>query len=125
MTSQLLDRAVRFSPLVAVPFAFGAIHHVMAVVSPDASDTSSATRHLVFVGINLFFCAAFALRARWTIFPATLLALQQIVSHGSAFLEARRVGVFDSQSFAVLVFLPVVLIAAFALLKKRRSTERA
>ncbi|MEO7111781.1 MAG: hypothetical protein ABI183_15170 [Polyangiaceae bacterium] len=116
---------MRFSPLVAVPFAFGAIHHVMAVVSPDASDTSSATRHVVFVGINLFFCAAFGLRANWTIFPVTLLALQQIYSHGSAFLEARRVGVFDSQSFAVLGFLPVVLIAAFALFKKRAPTDAA
>ena len=95
----------------------------MAIATPDASDTSSSTRHLVFVAINLFFCAAFALRVRWTIFPATLLSLQQFYSHGGAFLEARRHGVFDGQSVAVLLFLPVVLIAAFALFKAKRATD--
>jgi hypothetical protein len=120
-----LDRAARFSPLVAVPFAFGAIHHVGAALSPDVADTSSSTRHLVFVLINLFFCVAFAVRARWVIFPAACLSIQQTYSHGGAFLEAHRVGVFDGQSFAVLVFLPVVLIAAFALFKKKQAELRA
>jgi hypothetical protein len=111
----------RFAPLVAVPFAFGAIHHVLAIASPSASDTSSSTRHFVFVLINLFFGVAFAMRARWVIFPAVLLALQQTYSHGGAFLEAHRVGVFDSESFAVLVFLPVFLIAAFALAQQKQK----
>jgi hypothetical protein len=114
-------RIVRFAPLVGVPFAFGAVHHMLAIISPSASDTSSATRHFVFALINLFFGVAFAMRVRWVIFPALFLALQQTYSHGSAFLEARRAGMFDSESFAVLVFLPVVLIAAFALAKARAS----
>ncbi len=110
------------APLVGVPFAFGAIHHVMAIATPSPNDTSSAARHLVFVGINLFFGAAFAARARWTILPALLLAGQQTYSHGGGFLEARRAGVFDAESFAVLCFLPLVLVTALAL--ERAARER-
>jgi hypothetical protein len=121
MPSTFLARVARAAPLVAVPFAFGAIHHVLAIASPSASDPSPTTRHAVFVLINLFFVIAFALRDRWVIFPATLLALQQTYSHGSAFLDAHRTGVFDTESFAVLVFLPVFLIAAFALTQKSRD----
>jgi hypothetical protein len=124
LTTTIWDRIARFAWLVAVPFAFGAVHHVGAIVSPSASDTSSSTRHLVFVGVNSFFCFAFAVRARWVIFPAVLLAIQQACSHGSALLEARRAGVFDGQSFAVLVFLPVFLIGAFALFKMHPTRSR-
>ena len=111
----------RGAPLVGVPFAFGAIHHVLAVASPSSNDASSWARHLVFVGINLFFGAVFAIRARWTIYPALLLAGQQVWSHGGAFLEARRAGVFDGESFAVLCFLPLVLLGAWALHRAARE----
>lgn len=120
MSSTFFPRAARFAPLVSVPFAFGAIHHVLAIASPSASDTSSPSRHLVFVGINLLFAVLFGMRVKYTLFPAVLLALQQTYSHGGAFLEARRGGAFDGESFAVLVFLPVVLIAAIALARKPR-----
>jgi hypothetical protein len=113
--ARLVSRLSRGAPLVGIPFAFGAIHHVLAIASPSAQDQSSATRHLVFVGINLFFGAAFASRTRWILFPALLLAGQQIYSHGGGFLEARRAGVFDGESFAVLCFLPLVLVTALAL----------
>jgi hypothetical protein len=125
LTTTIWDRVARFAWLVAVPFAFGAVHHVGAVVSPNAADTSSPTRHLVFVVINLFFCVAFAVRARWAIFPAALLAIQQARSHGSAFIDARHAGIFDGESFAVLVFLPVFLIAAFALFRAHAPKSHA
>jgi len=119
--ARLVSRMVRAAPIVGAPFALGAIHHVRAITAPAAGDASSATRHLVFVGINLFFGAAFATRARWTLFPALLLAGQQIYSHGGSFLEARRAGVFDTESFAVLGFLPLVLVTALALAMPRRG----
>jgi hypothetical protein len=107
--------AARLAPALGVPFALGALHHLTVLFSPEEGDSSSPTRHLVFVVINLFFGAAFVLRARWVLFPAILLAIQQTLSHGGAFLEAHRTGTFDLQSFLVLCFLPAVLIVAFAL----------
>ena len=121
MSSTWSERGTKLAPLVSIPFAFGAVHHVMAIASPDIADTSSPTRHLVFVGINLLFAALFGMRVKYTIFPAVLLAVQQTYSHGSAFFEARARGTFDGESFAVLVFLPVVLIVAFALARPRAS----
>jgi hypothetical protein len=110
--------ARRLAPALGVPFALGALHHLAVLFSPEEGDSSSPTRHLVFVGINLFFGAAFVLRARWVLLPAILLAIQQTSSHGGAFLDARRAGAFDIQSFFVLCFLPVVLVVAFALARR-------
>jgi hypothetical protein len=108
----------RFAPAIGVPFVLGALHHLAVLFSPEEGDGSSPTRHLVFVVINLFFAAAFMLRARWVLVPALFLAIQQISSHGGSFLEARRAGTFDVQSFLVLCFLPAVLVVAFALARR-------
>jgi hypothetical protein len=113
--SRPLRTVRRFAAAVGVPFAFGAVHHVAAAVHPSAQDASSVTRHLVFVGINLFFAIAFVRRVRWVLFPAVILVAQQTYSHGSSFLEARREGLVDFESLAVLCFLPVVVVVSVAL----------
>jgi hypothetical protein len=110
--------ARRLAPALGVPFALGALHHLAVLFSPEDGESSSPTRHFVFVGINLLFGAAFVFRARWVLFPAIVLAIQQTSSHGGAFLEARRAGAFDAQSFFVLCFLPAVLTVAFALARR-------
>ncbi|MEO8878019.1 MAG: hypothetical protein ABI461_20675 [Polyangiaceae bacterium] len=118
MSSTWTLRATKLAPFVSVPFGFGAVHHLLAVASPDVADPSSPARHLVFVGVNALFAGLFGLRVKYTLFPAILLAIQQTYSHGSAFLEARAHGAFDSESLAVLLFLPVVLVVAGALFRK-------
>jgi len=109
-------------PAVALPFALGAVHHALALTRPGARDGSSPARHGVFFAINLLFAALYARRVRWTLAPAALLALQQQLSHGSAFLAARSAGAFDAESFAVLLFVPIFLGAA-ALLLRAPATE--
>jgi len=122
MAATWASRATNLAPLLGIPFGLGAIHHVLAIMLPDPADSSTATRHGVFVGINLLFAALFGMRAKYTVFPASALVAQQTYSHGSAFLQARARGVIDGESLAVLVFLPVVLVVAIALVQTRASS---
>lgn len=99
---------------LAITFASGAVFHFVAVVFPTVAGTSSVTRHGAFVLINVLFGVGFALRWRYLLFPALVLAAQQTWSHGSDFLEARARGEWDVMSLGVLAMLPIMLVVAWA-----------
>lgn len=106
---------------LAITFACGLVFHVAAALVPSMAGTSSPARHGVFVLINGLFAAAFAVRWRYVIVPAALLAVQQTRSHGADFLEARARGEWDVMSLGVLVMLPIMLGVAWALKRPSRT----
>ncbi len=106
-------------PLVlAVLFGVGALFHAVGVVAPGLGNASSSGRHAVFVLINGLFAAGFFFRQRWIIVPALALIAQQAYSHGTDLARAWAEGRTDVQSLLVLLFLPVVLIAALHLARR-------
>jgi hypothetical protein len=90
-----------------------AVFHAVAIVVPTLSEPSPAWRHALFVGVNAFFAWGFLTRAKWLPLPFGVLCVQQVWSHGSAFLAARAGGHTDVQSLLVLASLPLlgVLVA--------------
>jgi hypothetical protein len=85
---------------------------------------SSELRHVVFAAINGVFALLFFRKIRWTIFPFSLLAVQQTWSHGSDLIAAAYAGSFDVQSTLVLLFLPFALGFAASLRTARGTTDR-
>lgn len=108
----------RLPLLLAALFGAGALFHVAGVIAPGIGNDSSSGRHAVFVLINGFFAAAFFLRRRWIIVPVLALVAQQAYSHGTDLARAHAEGRSDVQSLLVLLFLPVVLVAALRLARR-------
>lgn len=107
----------RLPRLLAILFGAGALFHLVAIFAPGIGNPSSSGRHAVFVLLNGFFATAFFFGQRWVIVPVLALVAQQAYSHGTDLVRAHAEGRTDVQSLLVLLFLPVVLIAALDLLR--------
>jgi hypothetical protein len=96
------------SRLAAAAFAAVAAFHAVALVAPGVAPPSPAWRHALFVVVNGAYAVGFAVRPRWLFVAFLLLAVQQVVSHGAAFVNARAEGWVDWQSLVVLGSLPLL-----------------
>jgi hypothetical protein len=111
--------------------AYRAVRHVSAAllagaavfhVSAAATGGPGATRHGVFVGINLALAGLLVFRARWAYYPALALAIQQTYSHGldlsKSFLGTAPL---DKVSLAVCLFFPTLVTLLYMERQERTS----
>ena len=132
--SYIVDRMERrhhrFSPdnaflrlrlVFAALLAITALNHARLA----ATGSANATRHAIFVGLNLGLAWLLVARPRWALVPAALLSVQQLYSHGSDLVASLRhlhePEPFDWASVGVLVFFPALLTLLFV---ERRQTAR-
>jgi hypothetical protein len=98
----------------AIILAAVAILHVVRMVRPDGQEGGSAARHAVFLVVNLALAGLLVFRPRWAFYPALLLTLQQLASHG---LDLSRsflgTSPLDWQSLAVCLFFPTLVTVLF------------
>jgi hypothetical protein len=87
-----------------------AIFHAVHIFYHDAT---SPVRHGVFVFINLFIF--FLFHVKWSYLKWVMLALtlQQLYSHGGAFIRAWQQHRFDGISLGVMIILPLVTVLLF------------
>ena len=75
-----------------------------------ARGVGSVPRHLAFVGIDVVLAALLVARPRWAFYPALLLSIQQVYSHGldlsQSFLGTAPL---DKASLAVCLFFPTLM----------------
>lgn len=96
--------------LIALSFIAPAIYHAVGLVRPELTEPAPASRHAVFVGVNLAVGLGFLLRPRWFVFAFAALVAQQLYSHGTigwhVWQHEARV---DWPSVIVLVTMPPLL----------------
>ena len=97
-------RVVRF--VAAALLVFTAGFHVLRA----AGGEGNVARHVVFVVVDLVLAALLLLRPRWAFYPALLLSVQQVYSHGldlsQSFLGSAPL---DKTSLAVCLFFPTLM----------------
>ena len=109
------NRLVRLVlPACALLHGLAAVNHAVLAMHREGD----VGRHWAFVGINLVAAILVARAPRWAIWPMSLLAAQQIWSHGN---DLVRDG--DLPSIGVLVFFPIVITALVAE-RRRRTADR-
>ena len=98
----------------AVLHGLAAVNHAVLAMHREGD----VGRHWVFVGINLVAAILVARAPRWAVWPMSVLAAQQIWSHGN---DLVREG--DLPSIGVLVFFPIV-ITALVVDRRQRTAGR-
>jgi hypothetical protein len=89
-------------------FGFAALFHLAVVLWPRIGEGGSPIRHGVFVLVDSSVTIGFFKRPRFFFWLFCALGLQQIFSHGSAFLIAYTAEHrLDWQSLLVLVIIPI------------------
>lgn len=103
--------------LAAVLLVVAAINHGRLA----AMGAENATRHAVFVGLNLVLAAAVAFFPRIALFLTVLMSLQQIPSHGGDLLRQTP---FDWASLGVVIFFPALILLLALDWRTARRTRR-
>jgi hypothetical protein len=90
----------------AVILAASAVRHVVLAARGDGD----VLRHAIFVVVNLALAGLLVWRPRWSFWPAIVLTLQQMASHGldlsRSFLGSAPL---DKLSLAVCLFFPTLV----------------
>jgi len=106
-------------------FALAAFYHASVIFWPSWGDHGSPLRHGVFVAIDGGVAVGLFRRPPFFFWLFTALGLQQLHSHGSAFVHelwiAHRI---DGQSLLVLLIIPVTWWLLLADVRQKRSTVR-
>jgi hypothetical protein len=96
--------------LAALAFVGTGVLHAVRGISRDPADSSSPTRHAVFVGLNLLTAAGLLLRPRWFVFPFAALVLQQLHGHGGrALADLQASGAPRAEDVVVVLAMPLLL----------------
>jgi hypothetical protein len=113
-------RAVALNTIGAF-FGLAAVYHLAAIMWRRLDDQSSAARHCLFVFIDINVAFGLYRRPRFFFWLFSLLGLQQLYSHGGAFIhELVRSHTVDWQSLLVLAIFPC---AAWLLWLERRQAR--
>jgi hypothetical protein len=95
-------------------FIFLAVNHLINVfIKIDSS--SSTTRHLVFVFINLFFSYLFWKKSKWLLLLYPILMVQQLMGHGKRLVTELAQNDFHFVDIIVVILLPVALYSIVTL----------
>lgn len=106
--------------VAALAFVAAGISHVVRGLAPPANDTSSPTRHAVFVLINALAAAGVLTRPRWFALPFAALTLQQLLSHGAPAASALAGGAAPAlDDAAVALAMPAILALLVVDLRRR------
>ena len=117
--------------LLAIVFAFGALFHAAALITPSLAPDSPAWRHALFVVINVGAAAGMLTRPRLFVPAFAVLCGQQLASHGEAacraWVDVHRI---DVASLAVLALMPLALAllvsdARVVRIKRARGSARS
>jgi hypothetical protein len=76
--------------------------------------------HALFAGIDLIAAMLLVQRPLWLAHLFVLLALEQMLAHGSQFLQAAMAGMFDPVSAFIVGFMPLTALLLYAD-RKRQS----
>ncbi len=85
-----------------------------------ATGAANASRHLVFVGVNVVLAVAVAFFPRAALVLAVLVSFQQIPSHGG---DLMRQTPFDWPSLGVVLFFPALIVLLWLELRRSRRTR--
>jgi hypothetical protein len=107
--------------VLALGFIGAAIFHGKAFLDGTIEPRMSAAGHATFVLINVLTAAGMWLHPRWLIFPFSVLAMQQLISHGDWALAAWKAGWFDWRSWGVLATMPPMLLLLVRDARRRRA----
>ena len=112
MTDTQLKRLLQS---LAAGAAGASIYHGAAFALHRSDQSVNLGRHLVFVIIDATLCILLVTRPRWLVLPALAVAIQAVWSHGHhAWLAWHVQQSADWLSFAVLLYCPVLVLAALA-----------
>jgi hypothetical protein len=99
---------------LAVGAALAAIYHLVAFAGFRMQSTAPPWRHALFVFVDAVLCGLLIWKPRWLYIPVSLIAVQGVLSHGThawrLWFVQRQV---DWLSVAVLLYMPLLLLAAF------------
>jgi hypothetical protein len=88
-------------------------HFLNIFIRIDAS--SSITRHIVFVFINLFFSYLFWKKSKWLLLLYPILMIQQLIGHGGRLVKELAQNAFHSADILVVILLPIGLYSIVSL----------
>ena len=101
--------------IAAVLLVVAAVNHGrLAAMGAD-----HATRHAVFVGINLALAIAVAFSPRVALVLVVLVSIQQIPSHGGDLLRQTP---FDWASLGVILFFPALIVLLVLDVRRPKAT---
>jgi hypothetical protein len=110
---------------LAVGAALAAVEHMAALAGFLKISTAPPWRHALFIVVDTGLCGLMILKPRWLYLPALLVAIQGVFSHGThawnLWFAQRRV---DWLSVAVLLYMPLLLWAAFLNAQEKNKDER-
>lgn len=102
----------------AVILAVSAVRHAFLVVKGDGD----VLRHALFIVVNLALAGLLVWRPRWSFWPALVLTVQQMASHGldlsQSFLGTAPL---DKLSLAVCLFFPTLVTILY--LERQESAD--
>lgn len=101
--------AKKFSFVLFALLAFAAaLYHIYGAIKPF--DSTSAWRHILFIGINIICMYGLLKRPVWFVLLFGILTLQQLYSHGLHFITLLKKGEFIWIDFCVLLLLPLIFV---------------
>ena len=93
---------------IGVFFGVAGLYHLSAILLPSLGDHGSVLRHSVFVAIDGAVAVGLFFRPRFFFWFFTALGLQQLHSHGSAFVHEWSIAHrLDWPSLLVLAIIPI------------------
>lgn len=108
--------------LLAAPFVFAALYHLLTLFFPNFGEPSSNERHLVFILINSLMTFFHYWRPKLFFSLASILIFQQLYSHGKYGLEIYNTQArIDWYSLIVVFGFPIYLMIYWKTLISKKS----